>query len=83
MVIPSGVNQIEFFKAAKAKGISVTSRYKGVHAHPNGSKDINWVAQKSEKGTTRYIGKFPFTEQGELIAHLAYERNTKTDSINA
>lgn len=74
MIIPSGVNFIEFYKAAKAKGILIKSRYKGVCVGTaNKDNDITWKLQLQKNGviTNKH---YPFTEQGELQSAQHYQR---------
>lgn len=72
MQIPDGVNYIEFYIKAKAKGIKIKSNYKGVYVgRRNNNKDIVW------KVLVRINGKqinvtFPFTKEGELQAYEKY-----------
>lgn len=63
MIIPEGVNQIEFYKAAKAKGIKIGSRYKGVHVTTRNDNDICWGTKKLSAECKR-IGHSPLPRLG-------------------
>lgn len=69
MTIPEHVDFGTFYKTAKAKGISVVSRYKGVYIFHTKTR-LNFMA--CVRHTT--IGYFPFTKQGEYAAHQMYLR---------
>lgn len=72
MKIPEGVNHKEFYTAAKAQGASIQSRFTGVYLNVNGSK-VTWMARCQVKGVEVFLGRFPFTSEGEVKAGLAYE----------
>lgn len=75
MVIPIGVNFVEFVQKARGKKIKVSSRYEGVVvAKANDNKDFAWRAQTVIKGKVKYAGYFPFTEEGEYTAYQAAKR---------
>jgi hypothetical protein len=50
------------------------SKYKGVYIHksPNGRK--YWESRKMISSVTHSCGKFPFTDEGEKAAALAYDK---------
>mgnify|MGYP000874208790 CR=1 FL=1 len=48
MKIPPGVNQKQFYKAAKAKGVSIQSRYMGVSVRDEGGR-LSWYWRIQKK----------------------------------
>ena len=77
MNIPEGVNFIEFYKAAQAKGVQISSRYNGVCAgKTNRGRDVCWRAIWMINGVSK-SKKFPFTKHGELAAHQYYMKMRK------
>lgn len=71
MIIPNGVDYKEFLKQATEKGIKIRSRYVGVCFNINGGKPC-WLARIQTKNKLLFSKRFPFTEQGEKQASLAY-----------
>lgn len=74
--IPDGVDQVEFYKECKAKKLSVKSKYRGVTLSVI-HKSPYWLARYNSK----YIGRFPFTEEGEKRARLAYVKYLRINNI--
>jgi hypothetical protein len=72
MVVPKGVDYEQFFKDCQEKGIHITSRYMGVSfSLTNGTKPT-WLVRAQVNGKSVYLGRFPFTAQGELRAGVRY-----------
>lgn len=75
MIIPEGVNYLQFYAQAKMKGIRITSRFRGVHFNLNGrSKSPSWLVMCRSKGKDNFLGRFPFTAEGEIQAGQKYQR---------
>lgn len=71
MIIPTGCNWMEFYKAAKKKGIAITSRFQGIYLS-DGNGHPKWMARYQGAGKSVFLGRFPFTEQGEIAARKKY-----------
>jgi hypothetical protein len=78
MLLPEGVNPISFFEQAKAKKIKISSRYVGVVFNINTNGAPSWMVRYQKKGKAAFIGRFPFTVQGEWEAGIAYSRAKET-----
>lgn len=74
--IPDGVDQLEFYKECKAKKLSVKSKYRGVNLSVVYNSPY-WLVRYKGK----YIGRFPFTEEGEKRARLAYVKHLRINNI--
>jgi hypothetical protein len=73
MQIPSGVKHWDFYKAAKSKGIRISSRFQGVCVNEHGTpRKASWIARYQGGGKSVLIGRFPFSEEGEERARQAY-----------
>lgn len=74
MNIPPGVKHRQFYDACKAKGITVSSRYLGVHLEVLQRGYKYWRAAITSGGKYIMSKNFPFTEKGELAAKQHYDR---------
>lgn len=81
MVVPSGVNHYTFYKQAKAQGVKISSRYMGVTFNGNVHGNISWMARYQGEGINKFLGRFPFTEKGELEAHRKYQNFITNNNI--
>ena len=79
MKVPDGVNYLSFYEAAKAKGIKIQSRHIGVSINIYG-KRLTWLASYN-RGKSVFIGRFPFTRNGEDEAGAAYKRYLLNNGI--
>ena len=71
MNMPDGVNHTQFYLAAKAKGIVVSSKYPGVFVQANKGKPIVWRSQVIINGKI-FTKAFPFDKYGEVAASKYY-----------
>lgn len=74
MIIPEGVNFLNFYNTARSKGILVRSRYTGVYINNSPKQGIAWTSQYHGKAKPKFIGRFPFTFEGEQQASNAYQQ---------
>jgi len=90
MVIPQGVNQLQFLWEANRMGVRITSRYKYVYTMQNGvgvsgmrkGRHPLWTAVYGRKGDKNYFRKtFPFSEKGEVDAYLAVLQYLEQNNI--
>lgn len=82
MIMPIGVDHGLFYRAAKAKNIRVSSRFRGVHIQSDrGNTTISWAAKYQGGKKTVVIGRFPLTAEGEEQARVAYERYLEENNI--
>jgi len=71
MIIPLGVDHSNFLYWAIDNKIRVTSKYQGVYLHGIDNKP-GWMARYQGKIKSKYLGKFPLTEEGEKQASKMY-----------
>lgn len=85
MIIPEGVDHVQFYWQSKKTNIKITSRFPNVYIQAPAKAGIHgnpkWVATYSNKSKNRFKKSFPFSELGERSAHLAVERHIIENNI--
>ena len=73
MIVPSGVNQLEFYKKCVEKGIKIQSHFEGVSFFLAHGRRPSWRVQFQKDKVYVYLGIFPLTEKGEEAAGSVYK----------
>ena len=80
MLIPEGVNFIDFYIAAKKKNIMIQSKFRGVCVGDiNGNIVWRVYIMRNGKKTSK---RFPFTKEGEILAGQWYNDNNVSVNNN-
>ena len=57
------------------------SKYKGVYEHKSPQGKRYWQSRKMISGVQHTCGKFPYTDEGERAAALAYDKHCIRNGI--